>query len=152
MAEQKKVRIREAKVRDVGLFTKLWKAYLESNEKVGSVICPNERNMAGPTILFERYVSGDLRGVVLFVADYAVFMAGEQTLPLEYNCGRVANLWGSHVLPSHEVGPQLVNEGLKRLKEKGFNTLLFTCVADHGLENMLPNPKPIFVTVKAPLE
>ena len=146
----KKIRIREAKPRDVGLFTKLWKSYLESNEKAGSVICPNDQNMAGPILMFERYVSADLRGVILFIADYAVLMAGEQALPLEYNCGRVANLWGAYTLPDHEIGSQLVDEGLKRLKEKGFDTVLFTRTAASNVQ--LPNAETIFVTVKAPLE
>lgn len=154
--EGKKIRIREAKARDVGLFRKLWKAYLESNEKCGSSVAVTDRNLILPGRVFESYVDAPtatlpaLTGIVLFVADYAVLMAGESPAPLDYTCGKVAHLWGVYVQPGHEVGEQLVTEGLKRLKEKGFNTVLFTCTAEHGIQ--LPNAKPLFVTVKVPLE
>ena len=154
----KKIRIREAKPRDTGLFRKLWKAYLESNEKAGSAVCPTDKNIIGPEGLFARYVKdpsvegwvSPLDGVVLFVADYAIFMAGQAGTNIDYNCGKVANLWGVYVQPGKDVGDQLVAEGLKRLKEKGFDTVLFTCTSDAAIQ--IPNAKPLFVTVKIPLE
>lgn len=150
MAETKKVRIRDAKPRDVGLLKKLWKAYLESNETAGSVVCSSEQNLASPAILFERYVSNESNGVVLFIADYAIFMAGESSAPIDYTCGKTATLWGIYVQPGHDVKDQLIAEGFKKLKEKGFDTVLFTSTAENSIE--LPNAKPLFVTVKVTLE
>lgn len=150
MAEAKKVRIRDGKPRDVGLLSKLWKAYLESNEMAGSVVCSSERNLASPAIMFERYVNNESNGVVLFIADYAVFMAGESPAPIDYSCGKTATLWGVYTEPGRDVKDQLIAEGFKKLKEKGFDMVLFTSTAENSIE--LPNAKPLFVTVKVALE
>lgn len=148
MAE-KKIRIREAKARDLGLFRKLWKAHLELNEKNGSVVCPTDKNLATLETLFEHYVGGGMQGVVLFIADYAVFMAGDGPAA-DFNCGKTAHLWGCYVEPGKEVGEQLVNEGLKRLKDKGFNTAVFNAVANHGVP--LAKAETIGIIVKVPLD
>jgi len=151
----KKIKIRDAKPRDVGLFNKLWKAYLESNEKLGAAITTSDRNLAMPQFLFEQYVSRKLSGIVLFVADYAVLMAGEGASPIDYNCGKVAIIWGVHVQDGKDdgVGAEIVQTALRMLKQQGFDSILTTYAAQNeALPKLLPNAKSMYVTALVPLE
>ena len=51
----KNPRVRVAKPRDVGLFRKLWKLFLEEQKEMGGVILPNEQNLEIFTNLFKIY-------------------------------------------------------------------------------------------------
>lgn len=151
----KKIKIRDAKLRDVGLFTKLWKQYLESNEKLGAAITAAERNLVTPAFLFEQYVSGRLSGIVLFVADYAVLMAGEGPAPIDYNCGKVAIIWGLYVMDGKDegIGAEIVQTALRVLKQKGFDSALTTYASgNEALPKLLPTAKTMYVTALVPLE
>jgi GNAT superfamily N-acetyltransferase len=99
--ELKNIRVREAKARDRGLFRKLWKKFMEEQAGKGELILPNEKNLDFYTSLFNLYVSGEVQGTVLFVADQAVSMWGDQVSYLDQKPGRGASCWGMYVEPEN---------------------------------------------------
>lgn len=150
-----KVRVRESKIRDLGLFRKLWKQYLEANEKGGSTVAVTDKNMVGPERLFEQYTNGTLLGVVLFIGDYAVLMAGDSGI--DHNCGKVAMLWGLFVTEpkrKNGIATLLMEEASKLLKAKGFGAVMTTFTASNeaaGQIALKKDAKPIFVMVQGAL-
>jgi len=150
----RKIRVRNSKPRDLGLFRKLWKQYLTENEKAGSTVAATDKNMAAPEALFNAYTNEDLSGIVLFVGDYAVLMAGDNQV--DHN-SRTAMLWGLYVEESRRkngVGTLLIEEAKKQLKAAGYSTVLTVFGAQNEAAGNIANKneaKPIFVSAKVDL-
>ncbi len=125
MPELKKIRVREAKFRDLGLFKKLWAGLLEQQEKEGSHIVANEQSLCLYEGLFRAYVEQGMEGFVLFVADKGVLMWGETNAPLDYG-GKAAMVWGCYVVPGApvEIANALSLRAMERAKEHEFTVLL----------------------------
>jgi hypothetical protein len=124
MPELKKIRVREAKPRDKGLFKMLWQKFMEEQHKKGDLALPSEHNLGFYAELFDLYVSGEVDGVVLFVADQAVTMCGDPLSYLELRYGRQAYWWGMYVEPENrKLGISNAFHGKMQelLQEKGFD-------------------------------
>lgn len=134
MSELKKIRVREAKVRDIGLFKKLWMKFLEAQHESGSLILPTEKNLDFAVGLFKSYVDEDLpaetrsEGVVLFVSDVAVLFYGDINLPYDVSIGKkVAYGWGYYVEPEHRgkgILKEMQKYALEKLSNMGFDAIL----------------------------
>ena len=140
MGELKRIRVRKATMRDSGLFKKLWLKMMEEQHAAGSLVLPNEANLAVMVNLFEKYVTDELDGVVLFVSNVGVLMYGDMGHPFELSVGdRVAFGWGQFVAEENRgkgVLDKMVEEAFKQLKIMGFDVMLGnTMVKDiHGAE------------------
>ena len=125
MPELKNIRVREAKPRDVGLFKKLWRKYMEQQQDLGSPILASDSNLELMTKFFDAYVDPEssVDGVVLFIADVAVIMWGDTGSYFETSYGKTAYGWGIYVESEHRgkgMSKMLYEEMFKRLREKGF--------------------------------
>jgi ribosomal protein S18 acetylase RimI-like enzyme len=165
MPELKKIRIREAQPRDVGLFKKLWMKLLESQHEAGSPILPNEHNLEVAVGLFNMYVDADRPdefrkdGVVLFVSDAAVLMWGDMCLPYQVSIGdKVAYGWGHYVDPEYRgkgIMDKMLDETLERLKSMGFDAILGSTMdgddhADEALRRGIKQRGDIHLTGERP--
>ena len=101
MPELKNLRVREAGLRDEGLFRKLWAKYLKEQNEKGDLLLPSDKNLDAFTQLFRLYVSDEQKGTVLFVADQAVSMWGDPVSFFELSTGPVATCFGIYVEPEH---------------------------------------------------
>jgi GNAT superfamily N-acetyltransferase len=122
----KKIRVREAKPRDRGLFKKLWKLYLEEEHERGGVVLPTDENVEVAATLFDRYLGEDFDGVVLFVADKAVLMYGDAGMFYKTSLGKVATPWGIYVDPevrNLSVATELTKAAVEKLTALGFDHL-----------------------------
>lgn len=150
----RKIRVRNSKPRDLGLFRKLWKQFLTENEKAGSTVSATAKNMETPESLFKVYTDGDVQGIVLFVGDYAVLMAGDTQIE---HTGRTAMLWGLYVEESRRkngVATLLIEEAKKQLKAAGYNSVLTVFGAQNEAAGQIANKqeaKPIFVSARVDL-
>lgn len=82
MSKYKKPRVRVGTPRDRGLFKVLWKTHLEKQHDAGGLIDPSDSNVERMARIFDFYVGGMADGVVLFVGNDAVLLAGEERLDL----------------------------------------------------------------------
>jgi len=125
MPELKKVRIREAKERDLGLFRKLWKAFLTEQRERGAAMLPNDHNMEMFDGLFNLYVvEKSFKGFILFVGEQAVLMAGNPGNIFETSLGEVAYGWGAYVAPEYrgkKIGKELYAAAKEKIMEMGFD-------------------------------
>ena len=128
MGELKKIRVRKATMRDIGLWRKLWTQMMEEQHKAGSPVLPNEHNLKVMEAIFEAYVAGDLEGVVLLVSDVGVIMYGDMANPQQLAYGdKVAYGWGQYVSPNLRgagVLDKLAEEAFKQLTVMGFDVML----------------------------
>lgn len=136
MAELKKIRVRAAKPRDIGLFKKLWGDFLKEQETLGSMIKGSERNLDIFTTIFTKYVEEkDYEGVALFIGEVAVLMAGDNGTQAELTIGhKPANVWGIYVAPDQRgkgLGVKLYEEGFKQLKAMGFDAVFGNILNDN---------------------
>jgi GNAT superfamily N-acetyltransferase len=118
-----KVRVRKAKPRDLGLFRKLWQKFMEDNYELGHLVLPSKQNLDVACIYFDKYVSGEAEGIVLFVANDAVLMWGDDLSPIETRLEKPAQGWGVYVAPQRRrqgVSMIMREEGKKMLIEMGF--------------------------------
>jgi ribosomal protein S18 acetylase RimI-like enzyme len=145
MPALKKPRVREAKPRDIGLFRKLWKLYLEDQVEQGGVILPTEDNLEVYVNIFKMYVDEDIPedaqtdGVVLFIGEVAMIMWGDSDSVVETTMGKTAYAWGVYVMPDHRgqgLSDMLHREAIKKLVEFKFDTVYSSIVTDnvHGYE------------------
>ena len=127
-----KIRVRRAKPQDRKLFLKLYKEHLESVQYEPGRALPTERNLEVIGRVFDSYVSGELDGVVLLVAQDAMLMHGEQGEPLlETNLGRTATGWGIYVrenLRGRGVIQKMYKRSKTLLREMGFDHV-YGCVS-----------------------
>ena len=126
MPELKKIRIRKAKSRDIGLFRKLWISLLKKNVEEGSIIIPTSEAMAMYETMFDRIVDGDLDGIVLFIADKGVLMWGPNESLFEYSPGNLVFAWGHYVVPDSLEGIEeaLLKEAEIWAREKGYSGIM----------------------------
>lgn len=126
MAELKKIRVREAKLRDVGLFKKLWAESLQQGAKAGSIVAATERTLDAYVKLFNVYVEGDYEGIVLFVADKGVLMWGCAGSPMDYSAGRMITDWGFYATSesSEDIQRALLEHALGWATDHKFNGIL----------------------------
>lgn len=123
-----KIRVREAKPRDRGLFRKLWKEYLKDQVKKGGDILPTKNNLDKFEMIFDKYVNKELPGVVLFVADHAVAMFGSRGEEVfDINIEKPAQGWGTYVKPEarrHNIGTKIREVAVEKLRELGFKNII----------------------------
>ena len=137
MAELKKIRVREAKPRDVGLFKKLWGEFLIEQEKLGSMIKGSEKNLDIYTSVFSKYVDPEsgYEGVAMFIGEVAVVMAGDNGTNAELTIGRKpAAVFGVYVAPDQRgknLGAKLYEECFKKLKDMGFDAVFGNVLNDN---------------------
>lgn len=124
-----KIRVREAKLRDKGLFRKLWSQLLEDQYEKGSQVLPSENNLDIYEVIFEKYVSGEFPGVVLFVAEDAVLMWGHTGQEALETKDKIATGWGTYVGPKLRgkgASKELRKVACEKLKELGFEIVMGT--------------------------
>lgn len=122
-----KVRVRKAKERDKGLFRKLWQRFMEDNFEMDGLILPTKNNLDVANFYFDKYVSGEAEGIVLFVANDAVLMWGDDLSPIETRLEKSAQGWGVYVAPERRrqgVSMVIREEGKKMLRNMGFTHVL----------------------------
>lgn len=158
MSSNRKIRVRDAKPRDIGLFKKLWLDNLKENEKAGSIVATTEKNLAMIEATYNLYTSGELDGFALFVGDYGVLLAGATGAAVEHNCGKTAMLWGMFVREDKRKGgvaTALVEEAKKRLKVTGFDSVIAPFTVNNeaaGSFAIKLEAKPIFMSVKVTID
>lgn len=125
MSELKHIRVREAKIRDIGLLKKLWTKLLEKQKEEGSIIKVNEKTLNFYENLFNVYVTGEHEGLVIFVADKGVLMWGDPGSPLDLP-GKLIMAWGVYIEPEFEelIKKPLFEYALNWLKEHKFTGIL----------------------------
>ena len=136
---KKKPRVRTAKARDKGLFRKLWMKFLEDNAAAGYPMTASKQNLDAYTNVFERYVNNELEGIVLFIAQNAVVMAGADGSPIEHVYEKPAQGWGIYVDPDRRedgLGSILIAEVVKRLKSLGFSHLIGSTTGQNVASDM----------------
>jgi GNAT superfamily N-acetyltransferase len=143
MPELKKVRVREAKERDLGLFRKLWKAFLTEQRGRGAAMLPSSHNMEIFDALFNLYVvEKSFKGFILFVGEQAILMAGNPVSEFESSLGEVCYGWGAYVAPEYrgkKIGKELYSVAREKILEMGFDHfcathLLVDVASRHVLE------------------
>ena len=117
--------IHEATERDYPTFLKLWVALMESQAELGSDILVTPKNVAFFTALFNIYLGGMRRGVVLLAGDCGVSMWGEDVAdsPLDTKYAPFARGWGTYITPEHRrqgLASQMREYGSRRMHEMGF--------------------------------
>jgi hypothetical protein len=119
----KKIRVRAAKERDIGLFRKLWKELLDQNVNNGSIISSDKKSLELFEFLFNSYVEQTLEGTVLFVGEKGILMWGEPASTIQYSKGKVVAAWGHYVSPDDTEGVEeaLLTRAEAWAKEKGFS-------------------------------
>jgi hypothetical protein len=122
MPELKKIRVREAKARDIGLFKKLWLELLEKQHSEGSVVLAGDQTLAFYEALYTAYIDGRFEGVIFFVADKGVLMWGDSGSPLQYP-GKTVTAWG-HMAHDDKINEALLEAADTWAKEKGFEGII----------------------------
>ena len=144
MAELKKIRVREARPRDVGLFRSLWSQFLREQQEAGSIIRgDSEKNLEIFTNVFKTYVDKEAseydqhNGIALFIGEVAVLLVGASGNSVEMTIGRrPARVWGIYVIPDQRdkgIEVKLYEEAFKRLREMGFDAVF----GNNALESVL---------------
>lgn len=125
MTELKRIRVRKAKIRDIGLFKKLWIKLLDKQSLEGSIVLSNEKTMDFYEKLFNAYVEGILEGIVLFVADKGVLMWGDSASLRDYP-GKFIVDWGVYINSDvgEEVYSALWDHAFEWSKEHKFEGIL----------------------------
>ena len=133
-----RLRVREAKPRDLGLFKKLWVQFMENQQAYDADVGVTERNIELYCNMFDHFVNNPEDGIVLFIGENAVLMWGSAgDSPFETNCGRTATAWGVFVedkLRGKGAGDLLRQHAKKVLYDRGFDTVLGCVLKDniHG--------------------
>jgi hypothetical protein len=141
--ELKKIRVREAKARDIGLFKKLWGEMLEKQDSV----IENDSGLYED--LFNAYVDGKLNGVVLFVADKAVLMWGGHVSPLKYPNKPVV-AWGMYATgdSAEAIEVALKKHAVEWSKKNDYESLLVQVSrSSAGIEGL----EPVATILQGPL-
>jgi ribosomal protein S18 acetylase RimI-like enzyme len=152
----KKIRVRESKIRDLGLFRSLWKKYLNDPENSDVLVTPDKQAEEVFEGLFKVYTASEAEGIVLFVGEVGVLMAGTLNTNVNYRTGNTAHIWGAFVREDARgrgIAKELFKVAKEKLKELGFESVtlalpsnnLRTTVAAKGF-------KPFMVHHYMPLE
>src|SRR5574338_277088 len=134
MSKHKKPRVREAKPGDRSLFKKMWTELLEDQNKKGFPVKATENNVEVYAKIFDAYVGGRLKGIVLFIAEDAVLMWGERGVDIfDTEWDDAGQGWGTYVRArARKKGySKLIREvAVKKMKELGIKMVLGTGI--HG--------------------
>ena len=122
--------------RDRGAFSLLWAEYLAEHEKLGSDIRATDRSLEFFEALFDAYVRGALRGVVLVARWYdkpvAVLMWGELPQSAFDRVNEdVANGWGAYTSPDYRrqgVSRRLRSRAIEEMVKQGITTVMGTVI------------------------
>jgi ribosomal protein S18 acetylase RimI-like enzyme len=121
MAEMKNIRVRDAKVRDIGLFRSLWSRCInELKDKDKFPSSSVKDSMEFFENLFNLYTESS-DGFVLFVADKGVLVAGKAEAEKD-----TAQIFGVYVAPndkSQEISKALLGEAKSRLEENKYSVV-----------------------------
>jgi len=128
LAELKRIRVRAAKARDIGLFKKLVMEAMQEQEKQGSIMRAGDGTLAVCEQLFHMYLDEDLEGVVLFVADRGLLLWGDAASTMDSSLGKVITAWVTYVVPG---SPEGVREALSQHAEEW--------AKEHGFEGIQVN-------------
>lgn len=126
----KKIRVRKAKERDLGLFRKLWKPYMEEENGGGNPVQGSDRNVAFYEQLFKKYTSGEWPGCCLFVGEDGVLLwgyGGQRPLDLDWDAARLAHGWGVYVRPESRkngISRALYEAGREEMRQLGFERVM----------------------------
>jgi GNAT superfamily N-acetyltransferase len=124
--------IREATEQDYPTFLKLWITYLESQLSFGGDILPTPKTISFFTVVFNAYVTGERRGVVLLAGpDWGVSLWGEDMgdPPVDTRYAPLARGWGTYITPEHRregLGNQIREYGSRRMRDMGFKHIAGT--------------------------
>jgi L-amino acid N-acyltransferase YncA len=118
---------RLATLEDLPLFRKLWHAFLVEQHEMGHRIKPTEKNLDVFERIFRAYLDpkSGFKGVVLFIDDTAVFMAGSIGELFDEEGGPTAVGHGTYVVPDARrlgLSKAIRAEGFDRLGKLGFET------------------------------
>ena len=118
--------IREATAQDYPTFLKLWISFLENQLLMGGDVLPTPKTISFFTVVFNAYITGERRGVVLLAGDYGVSLWGEDMGESPIDCKYVplARGWGIYVTPEYRrkgLSTQLYEYGARRMAEMGFS-------------------------------
>lgn len=127
MGKLKHIRVRTATMRDRGLFKSLWMKMLEEQYQAGSLVLPHDHNVDVMVNIFEKYVTEELEGVVLFVSNVGVIMYGDLVNPYKLSVGtKVAYGFGQYVAPENRgdgILDAMAEEAFKQLIVRGFDVM-----------------------------
>lgn len=91
-----RIRVREGKLSDKGLFRKLQKQYLNDPENEGVLLADTAESETFCDSMFTVAVESE-GGFVLFVADKGVVVVTEMTTPGTFKMGKMALIWLAYV-------------------------------------------------------
>ena len=117
--------IREATAGDYPTFLKLWIDLIESQAAMGGDMLPTPKTLSFFTVVFDAYLNGNRRGVVLLAGDYGVSLWGEDLAdsPIDTKYAPYARGWGTYITPAHRregLGSAMREYGCRRMREMGF--------------------------------
>jgi len=123
----KKIRVREAKPRDLGLFRKLQAEFSADPDNEGTLVKYEPETYEFFDGLFNLYVEDD-SGFILFVGEWGMIVAGALRAEAKFKMGDVANIWFAFVSTEGRdsgIEEALFEETMKRLQEQGYNGVTF---------------------------
>lgn len=142
--------VRHATLDDRRDFKHLWRMLLEEGAEQGSEIAADEHNLDIYVGIFERYIQGLVRGVVILAeiddaGPVGVVMWGDPQNPFHMNFPRLASGWGTYVVPEARedgISLELRKEACKALKALGFTHMMGMALESNlaGIESMKKVP------------
>jgi GNAT superfamily N-acetyltransferase len=118
-----KIRVRDSKPRDLGLFRKLLSDSFADEENEGLLVDGDENTMSFFDELFKSAVA------VFFVADKGMLMLSENRSPASFKLGKVASVMAFYVTTDARdqgIEEALLSAAVNRAKELDFGGLTFS--------------------------
>ena len=120
--------IRDATNDDFSTFLRLWLAFMDDQQKLGSEVLTTPKTVAFISTLFMYYVSGYRKGVVMLVDDHSFVLVGESIADSGFDTKHdpTAHTWAIYVDPKHRrngLSKEMHHCVMEKLKEMGFSTL-----------------------------
>jgi ribosomal protein S18 acetylase RimI-like enzyme len=118
-----KIRVRDAKPRDLGLFRKLLSDSFSDKENEGLLVIGDEKTIAFFDELFKSAIA------VFFVADKGMLMLSENLSPASFKVGKLASVMASYVTPDARdqgIEEALLGAAVDRSKELDFGGITFS--------------------------
>lgn len=129
MSELRNIRVRPAKLRDLGLFRKLWTQLLAAQATQGSL--RDTKSMALYELLFNQYIEQKLNGTVLFVADQGVVMWGDHG-PMDVYKEKTVAAWGDFSNGNPFIKAALLEKAEEWAKSQGYVNVLYEIYGKAG--------------------
>lgn len=136
------VTVRLATLADRPAFCFVWQQLLHDQFAAGSTVEPSDHNLLEYTRLFQAYVAGSMFGFFVLAEDSAGSpvggaLLGEETggtLNLGHTLGRMATLWGVHVVDAYRqqgVARRIQHLCIEAASALGFDSLVSTVLLDY---------------------